>query len=69
MLNVSCMGDVASIASCVLQGYLDTDGTSSGKAGFRINSVSPALAWGVAGLSQTCGYVSSVSFIEVEPKK
>lgn len=52
-----------------LQGYLDTDGTPSGKAGFRINSVSPALAWGVAGLSQTCGYVSSVSFIEVEPKK
>ncbi|EHL0567479.1 Dam family site-specific DNA-(adenine-N6)-methyltransferase [Escherichia coli] len=52
-----------------LQGYLDTDGTPSGKAGFRINSVSSALAWGVAGLSQTCGYVSSVSFIEVEPKK
>ncbi len=52
-----------------LQGYLDTDGTPSGKAGFRINSVSPALAWGVAELSQTCGYVSSVSFIEVEPKK
>ncbi|HBB0783929.1 TPA: Dam family site-specific DNA-(adenine-N6)-methyltransferase [Escherichia coli] len=52
-----------------LQGYLDTDGTPSGKAGFRINSVSPALAWGVAGVSQTCGYVSSVSFIEVEPKK
>ena len=52
-----------------LQGYLDTDGTPSGKAGFRIYSVSPALAWGVAGLSQTCGYVSSVSFIEVEPKK
>ncbi|EPJ7068492.1 Dam family site-specific DNA-(adenine-N6)-methyltransferase [Escherichia coli] len=52
-----------------LQDYLDTDGTPSGKAGFRINSVSPALAWGVAGLSQTCGYVSSVSFIEVEPKK
>ncbi|MCZ9075310.1 Dam family site-specific DNA-(adenine-N6)-methyltransferase, partial [Escherichia albertii] len=48
---------------------LDTDGTPSGKAGFRINSVSPALAWGVAGVSQTCGYVSSVSFIEVEPKK
>ncbi|MBC6567264.1 Dam family site-specific DNA-(adenine-N6)-methyltransferase [Escherichia coli] len=41
----------------------------SEEAGFRINSVSPALAWGVAGLSQTCGYVSSVSFIEVEPKK
>ncbi|EHQ8143104.1 Dam family site-specific DNA-(adenine-N6)-methyltransferase [Escherichia albertii] len=52
-----------------LQGYLDTDGTPSGKAGFRINSVSPALAWGVAELSQTCGYVSSVSFIEVEPQK
>ncbi|HBD0016000.1 Dam family site-specific DNA-(adenine-N6)-methyltransferase [Escherichia coli] len=52
-----------------LQGYLDTDGTPSGKAGFRINSVSPALAWGVAELSQTCGYVSSVSFIEVDPKK
>ncbi|EJZ2267086.1 Dam family site-specific DNA-(adenine-N6)-methyltransferase [Escherichia albertii] len=52
-----------------VQGYLDTDGTPSGKAGFRINSVSPALAWGVAGVSQTCGYVSSVSFIEVEPKK
>ncbi|HEL8011004.1 TPA: Dam family site-specific DNA-(adenine-N6)-methyltransferase [Escherichia coli] len=52
-----------------LQGYLDTDGTPSGKAGFRINSVSHALAWGVAELSQTCGYVSSVSFIEVEPKK
>ncbi len=52
-----------------LQGYLDTDGTPSGKAGFRINSVSPALAWGVAELSQTCGYVSSVSFIEVKPKK
>ncbi|EIH7218457.1 Dam family site-specific DNA-(adenine-N6)-methyltransferase [Escherichia coli] len=52
-----------------LQGYLDTDGTPSGKAGFRINSVSSALAWGVAGLSQACGYVSSVSFIEVEPKK
>ncbi|WP_231353953.1 Dam family site-specific DNA-(adenine-N6)-methyltransferase [Escherichia coli] len=52
-----------------LQGYLDTDGTPSGKAGFRINSVGPALAWGVAELSQTCGYVSSVSFIEVEPKK
>ncbi|EMG5302371.1 Dam family site-specific DNA-(adenine-N6)-methyltransferase [Escherichia coli] len=52
-----------------LQGYLDTDGTPSGKAGFRINSVSSALAWGVAGLSQTCGYVSSVSFIEVEPQK
>ncbi|EID8706721.1 Dam family site-specific DNA-(adenine-N6)-methyltransferase [Escherichia coli] len=52
-----------------LQGYLDTDGTPSGKAGFRINSVSSALAWGVAGVSQTCGYVSSVSFIEVEPKK
>ncbi|ELT7955434.1 Dam family site-specific DNA-(adenine-N6)-methyltransferase [Escherichia coli] len=52
-----------------LQGYLDTDGTPSGKAGFRINSVSSELAWGVAGLSQTCGYVSSVSFIEVEPKK
>lgn len=52
-----------------LQGYLDTDGTPSGKAGFRINSVSPALAWGVAELSQTCGYVSSAALLKLSPKK
>jgi site-specific DNA-cytosine methylase len=45
----------------LLQGYLDTDGTRLSN-GYRVNSVSKALIFGVADLATACGYVPSVSF-------
>jgi site-specific DNA-cytosine methylase len=45
----------------LLQGYLDTDGTRLSN-GYRANSVSKALIFGVADLATACGYVPSVSF-------
>ncbi len=53
----------------LLRGYLDTDGFTVRGGHLRINSVSPALAFGVADLAQTCGYVASVGHVKVAPQK
>ncbi len=52
----------------LLSGYLDTDGHVR-KTGWRANSTSRALAYGIRELSQTLGFVSSVSLVAVAPTK
>lgn len=48
----------------LLQGYMDTDGTIKEKGGYRVNSVSKSLIFGIADLAITCGYVPSISYQE-----
>ena len=50
----------------LLNGYMLTDGSKSSN-GFTANSVSKALAYGVAGLAQTLGYVASVAKVATNP--
>ena len=50
----------------LLDGYMLTDG-SKFASGFTANTISKALAYGVAGLAQTLGYVASVAKIETDP--
>ena len=49
----------------LLDGYILTDGSKSAN-GFTANTVSKSLAYGVAGLSQTLGYVASVAKVETD---
>lgn len=50
-------------------GYCDTDGSHKGNGKLTINSVSFSLAWGVAALAQTLGYVAGVSKTIVAKQK
>ncbi|MCF7536205.1 DNA cytosine methyltransferase [Pseudomonas petrae] len=47
----------------LLQGYIDTDGGLCGN-GFVSNTISKALAYGVADIAGRNGYVSAVSFVK-----
>lgn len=49
----------------LLNGYMLTDGSKSSN-GFTANTISKALAYGVAGLAQTLGYVASVAKVETD---
>lgn len=49
-------------------GYMATDGSRQGDK-YSANTVSKTLAYGVAALAQTLGYVASVAEINVEPIK
>lgn len=50
----------------LLQGVLDTDGGKTSN-GYKMVTVSKSLAYGYADLATSCGYVSSVKFVEKEP--
>ena len=49
----------------LLKGYLETDGYKLDKGGYRITTVSPALAYGVTDLFNSLGYVASAGFIKM----
>ena len=49
----------------LLKGYLETDGYKLDKGGYRITTVSPALAYGVTDLFNSLGYVASAGFVKM----
>lgn len=49
----------------LLKGYLETDGYKLDKGGYRITTVSQALAYGVTDLFNSLGYVASAGFVKM----
>ncbi|AJA73010.1 TPA: Hint domain-containing protein [Mannheimia haemolytica] len=57
-----------SFRSKIFEGYMITDGSFRNGV-YTANSISKSLAYGIAALSQTLGYISSVSKVTVAPTK
>ncbi|SUT93557.1 Modification methylase BanI [[Actinobacillus] rossii] len=57
-----------SFRSKIFEGYMITDGSFRNGV-YTANSISKSLAYGIAALSQTLGYTSSVSKVTVAPTK